>query len=123
MIVPENAITGSIVLPEGTVMPEGAVWSVELQDTSLADVPAVTVGLDGGLIEDLTATQIPYIVEYEPTAIDDSLTYTLNAQVFDADGNPLFINDTSTPGIVDGEPVEDVQVEVIDIPALEDSET
>ena len=59
MIVPETAITGASCCPEGTVMPEGAVWSVELQDTSLADVPAVTVGLDGGLIEDLTATRDP----------------------------------------------------------------
>jgi putative lipoprotein len=117
-MVDEPAVTGAIVLPEGAELPEDATWSVELQDTSKQDVAAETISVDEGDASDLAEGLIPFEILYDAELIDDRVTYTLSARVVDADDMLLYINDTATPGVVDGEPLEDVEVEVIDAQAL-----
>ncbi len=106
------AVSGAITLPEDAVLPAGATWTVELQDASRQDVEAETIGAASGDVEDVAATEIPFAIGYDDALIDDLFSYTLIARIYDADGNLLYINDTVTDGIVEGEPVEGVVVQV-----------
>jgi uncharacterized lipoprotein YbaY len=113
----EPAVDGTIVLPAGTTLDEGAEWTIEVQDTSLADAPAIVVGQDGGTIDDPSATEIEFAAPYDAAAIDERNTYTLSARIVDADGNLLYANDTSIPVITSDAPSDDVDVPVIEVPA------
>ena len=79
-----------------------------------------TLGRGGGSVEDLSATEIPFSVTYDRSLIDERFTYTVSARITDADGNLLFINDTSIPVITGGAPTSDVEVPVIEIQAPND---
>ena len=116
-MVDEPSVTGAIVLPDAAELPEDAVWSVELQDASKQDVAAEIISLDEGDASDLVEGTIAFDIVYDDELIDERLTYSLSARVVDADETLLYINDTFTPGVVDGEPLEDVQIVVIDVQA------
>lgn len=109
----EPTVNGRIVLPDGATLEGAASWTLEVQDTSLADAPAVVVGTDGGPVTDPTATEIPFAAPFDPGAIDEASMYTLSARVVDEAGDLLFINDTAIPVISDGAPVDEVGVPVI----------
>jgi uncharacterized lipoprotein YbaY len=115
----EPAVTGAITLPEDAVLPEGATWSIELLYVPDADAPAEVVGAASGAVADIMATEIPFAIAIDPDLIDDELEYTLSATVTDAEENLLYVNDidTVTPGVIEGEPQEDVVVQVQDAPA------
>ena len=100
------------MLPEGSTLEGAAEWSIELQDTSLADAEAVLIGADGDALTDATATEIDFEIIYDPSLIDDRFTYTLSARIVNADDGLLFINDTSIPVITNDSPIEDVEVPV-----------
>ena len=104
-------MTGAITLPEDAVLTEGDTWSIELQDASKLDVPE-TIGAASGKVADIEAAEIPFVISYDPVAIDAGVTYTMRASVFDADGNLLYTSDTATEGIVDGVPLDQVPVQV-----------
>ena len=113
MMVEETAVTGTVLLPEGSTLEGAAEWSVELQDTSLADAPAVVIGTDGDAVTDATATEIPFEIAYDPTDIEETNTYTLSARIVDADGNLVFINNTSIPVLTRDAPSQDVETPVV----------
>ncbi len=122
VIEPGPAVIGVITLPEDAELPEGATWSVELQDSSKMDVAAEVLGTAEGEVEDTSATEISFDIEFDADAIDPRLVttgYTLSAMIYDADGNLLYINDTSTPAFEEGQAVgqstEPVEVEVVDV--------
>jgi putative lipoprotein len=100
------------VLPEGTVLPDGAEWKVRLEDTSLADAPAVLIAEAGG-VTDPTATEIPFEIAYDAATILDANTYTLQASLEDAAGTLLYVNDTAIPVLTGGAPSEGVSVPVV----------
>ncbi len=115
----EPAVTGAITLPEDAVLPEGATWSIELLYVPDDDAPAEVVSADSGDVADIMATEIPFAIVIDPDLIDEELEYTLSAKVSDAEENLLYVNDidTVTPGVIEGEPQEDVVVQVQDAPA------
>ena len=115
--VDEPSVSGRIVLPEGATLDGAIAWTVELQDTSLADAPATTISAAGGAIEDPAATSIDYAVGYDPASIDESATYTLSARIVSGTGDLLFITDTAIPVITSAAPVEGVDVAVIAVEA------
>jgi uncharacterized lipoprotein YbaY len=80
-------------------------------------VPAETIAVDEGDVEDPDTSEISFAIEYDPEAVTDALVYTLSTRVVDAEGTLLYVNDTVTPGVVDGEPLQDVEVETIDFQA------
>ena len=109
-----GTVSGTIILPEGATVPEGATINIQVQDTSLADVAATTMGeqvIDG----DGQTGDIEFEIEYDPDEIVDGHTYTMRARIEDEDGSLLFINDTSIPVITNGNPTEDVEVPVITV--------
>lgn len=111
------SVTGTIVLPDGSVLPDSAEVSVEIQDTSRADALALTVGQSTFTVTDPSVTEVPFEVAYDPADIKDAFTYTLNVRIEDEAGDLSFTNDTATPVITNGAPTSDVVVEVIDINA------
>jgi putative lipoprotein len=113
----EPAVNGTILLPEGTTLAGATEWSIEVQDTSLLDAPAVVIGADAGRVTDETATEILFAAGFDPAGIDERNTYTLSARIVDVDGNLMFTNDTSIQVITNGAPIDDVEVPVIEVTA------
>lgn len=105
-------VTGTILLPDGATVPNGATITVKVQDTSLADAAATDLGEQ--VIEGTGQTSpIPFAVSYNPADIDERFTYTMSVRIEDADGSLLFINDTAIPVITRDAPTSDVEVPVI----------
>lgn len=105
----EAAVTGTVTYLQRSALPDDAVVKVQLQDTSLADAPAMVMG------EQLIPTNgqqvpIPFSVSYNPADIIDNHTYTLSVRIEDSSGTLLFINTTSVPVITRGNPTTDVEV-------------
>lgn len=95
-------------------LPDDAILSVQLQDTSLADAPAVVLG------EDVYPTEgaqvpLPFSIVYNLSDIQSNHRYTLSARITDGQGKLLFINDTSIPVITNGNPGTDIEVLVVPV--------
>lgn len=113
-VVGGPAVEGSVYFGDGEVdLPEGAVVEVQLQDTSIADAPAVTLGEH--VIRDARALPVAFRIPYDPSAINrKSREYSLQASVT-LDGRLLYVNDTMHIVLTAGSP-EDSDIEVIRIP-------
>jgi putative lipoprotein len=110
---PSPAVSGTIVLPLGAAIPEGATWTVQIQDTTVADAPAITIGEVTSVVADPSAMEIPFEVQYDPSIIDEAATYTLRAVVEDATPVTLYVNESAVPVITGGAPSTGVVVEVV----------
>jgi putative lipoprotein len=101
--------------PDVAELPDGATLTIAIQDTSIADAPATDVATETA---DLAGLEFPieFALDYDPDAIDDSLTYSMLARV-EAGGDLLMINDTFTPVITNGAPTSDVEVALVLIAA------
>ena len=106
-------VSGTITYPEGIPLPEDAVVQIQVQDTSLADAPAIVMGEQ--IITTPGQVPIPYQVCYDPSQIQENHTYSMSVRITDADGKLLFINDTHIPVITQGNPTENVEVVVIPV--------
>jgi putative lipoprotein len=106
-------ITGTITYPEGIPLPEDAVVQIQVQDTSLADAPAIVMGEQ--IITSPGQVPIDYQVCYDPSQIQENHTYSMSVRITDADGRLLFINDTHIPVITRGNPTENVEIVVIPV--------
>ena len=109
-VVGGPAVEGSVYFGGGEVeLPAGAVVEVQLQDTSLADAPAVTLGEQ--VIRDARALPVAFRIPYDPADIDQRFEYSLQASVT-LDGRLLYTNDTVHTVLTYGSP-EDSDIEVI----------
>lgn len=106
-------VTGIITYPLRIALPEDAVVTVQVEDTSLADAPVKVIG------EQIISTpgQVPvsYDVCYDPVKIDQRFSYSMRVRITDSQGKLLWINDTHTPVITNGNPGENVEVRVIQV--------
>lgn len=109
----DAAVTGSILVPEGSTLEGAVAWTVLVEDTSLADAPATPIGAAAGGIDDANASEITFSAVYDAGLVDASGTYTLNARIVDDAGGLLFINDTVIPVITNDAPTSDVVVPVV----------
>jgi putative lipoprotein len=105
-------VSGTVTKLDRSALPEDAVLTVRIQDTSRADAPATTVGeqiieLDGGQLP------VAYSVAYDSDEILDQNTYTMSARIENAAGELLYINDTSIPVITSDNPTVDVEIPVV----------
>jgi putative lipoprotein len=110
----ESTVSGNIVSKESVTLPDGANIQVQIQDVSVADAPAKVIGeqnIDGGG----ESLPIPYEVSYDPSDIDDRFTYSMSVRIEDADGNLIYISDTNTPVITNGNPTENVNINVVPV--------
>ena len=85
---------------ERIALPPDAVLEVELLDTSRADAPSVRMSSQRFRLEAVPKTvQIPY----DPSLIDERLTYTVAARIISG-GRILFLSTTATPVLTRGAP-------------------
>ena len=113
MVADGPAVEGAVRFAGGEVeLPEGAVVEVRLQDTSIADAPAVTLGEQ--VIPDARHLPVAFRIPYDPADIDERFEYSLQASVT-LDGRLLYINDT-VHLVLTGGASEDLDVEVIRVP-------
>lgn len=108
----EAEVTGTVILPDGATVPEGATINVQIQDTSRADAAAVTIG-EQTMAGAGQSSEIPFAVSYDPQVIDDRFEYTMRVRIEDENGSLLFINDTAIPVITRGAATENVEIPVI----------
>lgn len=108
------SVSGTITTQQSIALPEDAVITVQIQDTSLADAPAKVIGEQ---IINPAGQQFPiaYEVPYNTADIDERNTYSIAARIGDGSGNLLFINDTNIPVITRNNPTTDVTIMVVAI--------
>lgn len=93
------AVIGEL-MAEQAELPADAVITVQLQDTSLADAPAVVLGEQSP--ENPGAFPIPFAVTYDPEQIQPQNQYTLSARIESRDGALLYTNTEVVPVITRG---------------------
>lgn len=75
-----SAVTGTAIIDTRQALPEGAVLSVQLQDTSVADASAVVLG-EQTMPTEGAGLQLPFEVSFDPAEIDARMSYSLRATV------------------------------------------
>ena len=107
-------VTGTVTYRQRIALPEDAIVTVQIQDTSRADAPAEVIGVQ--IIEtNGRQVPIPYSVSYDPDVIVENHSYTMSARLTDGQGTLLFINDTSIPVITNSNPTTDVEIVVVPV--------
>jgi putative lipoprotein len=110
-----SSVVGTVGYRHRIALPADAVVTVSLQDTTLADAPARTVGET--TIETKGAqVPIPFRIDYDPAAIDASHAYSVRATIT-AGGNLLFTSTTSYPVLTRGAGNEAAIIVYILLPA------
>lgn len=107
----EAFVTGTVIYRERMALPGNALITVQVQDTTLADAPAVTIGEvsfeSGG-----KQVPIPFSVGYDPAAIDESRIYTIRATIT-LDGKLSWTTDTLVRVINNGNPTEGIELMLV----------
>jgi putative lipoprotein len=108
ILVLDPAVIGTITGPEGSSIPENALISVKLNDVSLADAPAITVGEQ--VLTRVNGFPVSFAVTYDPQDIEGNHTYAISVRIEDSSGDLLFINTSAYQVITRDSPS---QVEVV----------
>lgn len=112
-----SLVAGSIVLPEGSILPGDASVIVSVDDTILADAPAVMLSR---LVMEApgAVSPIPFALTvlpgtYETDPVLGPLEITILVRIEASDGTLLFINDTVFMAIDAEGPKQDLVVPVV----------
>lgn len=112
-----SPVTGSIVLPEGAVLPDEAIVLVSVEDTSRADAPAITLSrLE--MQAPGAGSPIGFALSVLPVALDahpvlGPLDITITVRIEAADGSLLYINDTAIAAVDADGPMQGIVIPVI----------
>jgi putative lipoprotein len=103
-----TAVTGAVTYLERIALPANAVITIQLQDISKADAPAVALG------EQVIQTNgkqppFPFSISYDPAQIQPNGRYTLRATIT-VDGQLMFTSTQIYPVITGGNPVKDIEI-------------
>lgn len=96
-----SVIAGEVRFAREVELPEGAVVTVTLLDTSLADAAAVELGRD--VIANAARLPVRFRIEFDPDEIVGRNEYSLSAEVRRGD-DLLYINDTAHSVLTRGAP-------------------
>jgi putative lipoprotein len=109
-----DSVSGTITYMQRIALPDDAVITVQIQDTSLADVAATVIGEQ---VIQTEGKQVPfeYQVAYDPNDIQENHTYTMRVRITDGAGKLLFINDTAIPVITLDNPTSEVEIVVVPV--------
>ncbi|MCA9053250.1 MAG: YbaY family lipoprotein [Planctomycetaceae bacterium] len=94
-----SRIDGNITYRENYPLPQGAMATVELRETLRPGAPAVTIARKE--ITNLTTTPIRYVLDYDPSLIDNRRTYALHATITSGT-QTLFATRSTIPVINNG---------------------
>jgi putative lipoprotein len=92
-------VTGTLTYRERIALPPGAVATVWLLDTSLADAPAREIAYQ--VIDDPGTPPIPFVLDYDSSEIREGMQYSVRATISHAD-QMLFTTDTHYPVLTRG---------------------
>ncbi len=98
---PTGSVIGEVRFAREVALPEGAVVTVRLLDTTLADASSVELGSD--LIENADRLPVGFRIEYDRDLVSESQEYSLSAEVRHGD-DLLYVNDTVHPVLTRGAP-------------------
>ena len=103
---PQASLEGEVFYLQRIALPPTATLSVELQDVSLMDAPAVTLAgpVKGNV-------PLPFHLTYDPAQVKPGHRYALSARI-ELDGKLLFINTEHHGVTLDGSDVQPVRVKV-----------
>ena len=110
----EASVTGMVTYREQTQLRPDTVVMVLIRDMSKLDTHATVIG-DQYISTQGEQVPIAYEVRYNPDKIDESHTYGVFARIQDNSGKLLFVSNTLTPVITQGNPTTDVQVVVVPV--------
>ncbi len=96
-----GTVTGSAMYRERIALPPTAVFEATLQDTSLADAPAKTIGFTKH--DHAGNPPFRFTITYDPAKIIASHTYTVRATIVN-EGRLMFTSTTAAPVITNGAP-------------------
>ena len=92
-------VTGTLMYRERIALPPGAVATVQLGDTSLADMFSIAIAYQE--IENPGSPPIPFALDYDPSRIDERKQYGVRATIR-YDDQLLFTSDTHYPVLTRG---------------------
>jgi putative lipoprotein len=112
-------VTGSIVLPEGAVLPDDATVLVSVDDTSRADAPAQTLSRLQ-MQAPGESSRVPFALSVLPGALEahpvvGPVDITILVRIESADGTLLYINDTAIAAVDADGPVQGLVVPVVTV--------
>ena len=96
-----STIGGEVRFHRDVDLPDGAIVTVKLLDTSVADASAIELGCD--VIENADSLPVRFSIEYDPAEVEGRAEITLSARVEVGD-QLLYINDTVHPVLTRGNP-------------------
>jgi uncharacterized lipoprotein YbaY len=103
------SVTGTVTYEESAALPPNALVHVSLLDISRAGAPAAVLG-ELAIETDGRQVPIPFVIAYDPSAIDARRTYAVRARIT-VDGQLLFTSTTANLVITQGSPT-DVEIVV-----------
>jgi putative lipoprotein len=109
----EETVSGTVNKLDKSALPPNAVVSVELRDTSLQDVAAITLDTDVIALEG-NQLPVPYELVYSDDDIEEGHTYSVFVRI-EADDQLLYVSDTANPVITKGAPTVGVEVFVVPV--------
>lgn len=96
-------------------LPEGAVMTLRLLDTTLQDVASKTIA-EQQITKGLNQPPLVVNLGYNSQAIFGSNTYIVGAHIYDSNENLLFVNDTAFEVLTGGSPLDEIEIELIPQP-------
>lgn len=106
-------ITGNVYYLQRIALAPGSKVEVNLQDTSLADAPAKTLG-SFTLVTTEENVPIPFSISYNPKDILAKHTYTLRAKITQ-NGELAWTSDTNIPVITNGNPTQNIEIKLVQV--------
>ena len=110
----QATVTGTVTYLQRIALQPDAVVTVRIEDVSKADTIAEVIG-EQVIQTDGAQVPIPFEVAYDTDQIEENHSYSMRARIEDSAGKLLWINDTSVPVITRGNPVQDVEVLVVQV--------
>lgn len=114
-----SLVSGSIVLPEGAILPDSVIVRVSVDDTSRADAPAITLSrleMQAPGAGSPIAFALPVLsVALMAHPVVGPLDITINVRIESGDGSLLYVNDTAIPAVDADGPMQGIVVPVISV--------
>lgn len=108
-----SRLNGTLTYRQRIALPDSATVSVILADVSLADAPAIDLGMHT-FVSEGRQVPLPFSIEYDPALVDPAHTYAVRARI-DIDGKLAWTSDTVTPVITRGAPSDSVEVILVPV--------
>jgi putative lipoprotein len=105
------SVTGTVECNDRTKFAPETIVEIAIQDVSLADAPAVTLGKQ--VFKDFKGFPFAFEVPYDPAAVKPGHRYALSVRIL-VSGRLTYINDTTIP-VLGNHPSQDVKAPVIKI--------